>query len=157
MNSKVSPLSVLSLPCLLWASSASAQSVPQGATCPTLPAESRDALHWVVLRTDSALLCRAINTERGNEAFAVTFSQKSPFKPTGSLREEQGNIQGKKLWWYRTEIAGNRDELMRETLVKLDSGQVMHVFIRTADSGTMSRYQQLVQSLDFAPPAIATR
>jgi hypothetical protein len=143
--------------CLWCAAGAFAQSVPSGASCPTLPATVMDDLQWVRLQTDSALLCRAVRKENGAEAFALTITRKSPFKPDGSLREEEGRIQGKKLWWYRSEIAGNPNDLVRETLLKLDSERVVHVFIRTTDSNTMTHYQQLVQGLDFTATDIATR
>jgi hypothetical protein len=142
----------------LWcASGAFAQSVPSGASCPTLPPAAMDDLQWVTLQTDSALLCRAVHKQNGAEAFALTLTRKSPFKPDGSLREEEGRIQGKKLWWYRSEIAGRPNDLVRETLLKLGSERVVHVFIRTTDSDTMTRYQQLVQGLDFTAPSVATR
>jgi hypothetical protein len=148
---------LISLIPLSLAHSAFAQSATADVRCPTLPPTTVDDLQWVTLQTDSALLCRAVHKGNGAEAFALTMTRKSPFKPDGSLREEEGKIQGKKLWWYRSEIAGNPKELVRETLVKLDSDHVVHVFIRTADSGTMTHYQQLVQGLDFTTPGIATR
>lgn len=136
----------------LFASTASAQSAP---ACPTLPSDAAN-LQWTTLRTDSALLCRAMDAN-GQEAFAVTVARKSPFKPTGSLREESGEMQGQKLWWYRTEIAGRPDELVRETLVKLGGDRVVHVFIRTSDKDTMGRYQRVVQGLQFDAGNVAQR
>lgn len=136
----------------LFASTASAQSAP---ACPTLPSDAAN-LQWTTLRTDSALLCRAMDAN-GQEAFAVTVARKSPFKPTGSLREESGEMQGQKLWWYRTEIAGRPDELVRETLVKLGADRVVHVFIRTSDKDTMGRYQRVVQGLQFDAGNVAQR
>jgi hypothetical protein len=114
-------------------------------------------LQWVILQTDSALLCRAVSKDSGKEAFALTLSRKSPFKPDGTLRAEQGQIEGKKLWWYRAEIGGRPNALVRETLIKLNSGGVVHAFIRTDDTGTLGRYQQMVQTLDFAATSVATR
>lgn len=134
-----------------------AQSITADMRCPALPAATMDDLHWVTLQTDSALLCRAIRKENGAEAFALTMTRKSPFKPDGGMREEEGRIQGKKMWWYRSEIAGNPNAVVRETLVKLDSDRVVHIFIRTTDTETLARYQHLVQGLDFASPGIATR
>ncbi len=124
--------------------------------CPALPQEATD-LQWSVLRTDTALLCRAIRRDSGQEAFALTLSRKSPFRPTSDLREEEGRIHGEKVWWYRTEIAGRPNELVRETLVKVDRDQVAHVFIRTGDKDTLGRYQTIVQGLEFDPGTLATR
>lgn len=147
------PIILVTLSC---AASAHAQSVQSGAGCPTLPT-SMDDLQWVMLQTDGTLLCRAVRKEDGTEGFALTMTRKSPFKPVGSLREEEGRIQGKKLWWYRSEIAGRPNELVRETLVKLDPARVVHVFIRTTDAGTLSHYQQVVENLDFSVPSATAR
>ncbi len=150
----MNPLSSLPfvLSAALFASTASAQSAP---ACPTLPPDAAN-LQWTTLQTDSALLCRAMDAA-GQEAFAVTVARKSPFKPTSSLREESGQLQGQKLWWYRTEIAGRPDELVRETLVKLSADRVVHVFIRTSDKDTMGRYQRVVQGLQFDAGNVAQR
>lgn len=150
----MNPLSSLPfvLSAALFASTAHAQSAP---ACPTLPSDAAN-LQWTTLRTDSALLCRAMDAN-GQEAFAVTVARKSPFKPNGSLREESGQMQGQKLWWYRTEIAGRPDELVRETLVKLSADRLVHVFIRTSDKDTMGRYQRVVQGLQFDAGNVAQR
>lgn len=158
MTLKTSPLALFVSSCLLCAAGLSyAQSAPSNSSCPTLPAAAMSELQWVMLRTDSALLCRAVSKDSGNEAFALTMSRKSPFKPDGSLRAEQGQIEGKKLWWYRAEIAGRPDALVRETLIKPASGGVVHAFIRTDDSGRLTRYQQMVETLEFAVPSVAAR
>jgi hypothetical protein len=142
---------------MLCAAGAHAQSIPSNVDCPSLPSGTASDLQWVAMRTDTALLCRAVSKDNGAEAFALTLTRKSPFKPDSDLREEQGRIGGKKLWWYRSEIAGRPNELVRETLLKLDSGAVAHVFIRTSDATALTRYQQVVQDLDFAKPNVATR
>lgn len=134
-------------------SPATAQSAPE---CPTLPQDAGD-LRWNVLRTDSALLCRAMRTDSGQEAFAVTLSRRSPFRPESELRAEEGRIQGEKIWWYRSEIAGRPNELVRETLLKIDRDRVAHVFIRTSDKDTLGRYQTIVQGLEFGAGGLATR
>jgi hypothetical protein len=138
------------------AAGAHAQSIPPSAVCPTLP-NTMDDLQWVMLQTEGALLCRAVRKEDGTEGFALTMTRKSPFKPVGSLREEEGRIQGRKLWWYRSEISGRPNELVRETLVKLDPARVVHVFIRTTDAGTLSHYQRVVENLDFSVPNATQR
>lgn len=137
----------------MFAGTACAQSIE----CPTLPPDAATDFHWSVLQTDSALLCRALSNAADQEAFAITVTKKSPFKPDRAMREEQGKLQGRLLWWYRTEIAGRPDEFAREALLELDSGRFVHVSIRTEDAGTMSQYQQLVQRLTFAPSTVATR
>lgn len=116
--------------------------------CPLLPQDAAN-LRWEVLRTDAALLCRALDRESGKEAFAVTLTRKSPFRPDSALREEQGTIQGERVWWYRGEIAGRPNILVRETLLKVDKDQIAHVFIRTSDAEALGRYQNIVQGLQF--------
>ncbi len=159
MESAMNPMSSLpfvlssALFAAMVASPASAQSA---SACPTLPSNTATELRWTMLQTDSALLCRAMDSA-GQEAFAVTVSRKSPFKPSGDLREESGQLQGKNFWWYRTEIAGRPNELVRETLVKLGGDRVVHVFIRTTDKDVMSRYQQVIQGLEFEPANVANR
>lgn len=144
----------LAFSAVLLAGSAHAQSARE---CPSLPPDAADDFHWSVLRTDSALLCRALSNDAEEEAFAVTVTRKSPFKPNSHLREEQGQIQGQTLWWYRSEIAGRPNELVRETLLKLDSNRMVHVFIRSDNAETLTRYQQLAQSMTFSPAIVATR
>jgi hypothetical protein len=124
---------------------APAQTSPE---CPLLPQDAA-TLRWDVLRTDSALLCRAVDRDTGKEAFAVTLMRKSPFRPDSALREEQGTIQGERVWWYRGEIAGRPNLLVRETLVKVGQDQIAHVFIRTSDAEALGRYQNVVQGLQF--------
>ena len=150
-------LSLLCMVCLFWSAGAWAQSDTRSNGCPLLPADAVDEFHWVTLQTGSALLCRAVHKESGSEAFALTVAAKSPFKPTSNLREEEGRIHGKKLWWYRGEIAGQPNDLVRETLVKLDSGRVVHAFIRTRDADLLTRYQTVVHGLDFTTPSVAAR
>jgi hypothetical protein len=118
------------------------------AECPLLPQDAA-TLRWEVLRTDSALLCRAVDRDTGKEAFAVTLMRKSPFRPDSALREEQSTIQGERVWWYRGEIAGRPNLLVRETLVKIGKDQIAHVSIRTPDAETLGRYQTVVQGLQF--------
>jgi hypothetical protein len=157
MKSK-SPMSLLlstAVAGLLLAGTAPHVAAQNATACPSLPPDAD--LSWNILRTDTALLCRAIRGDNGQEAFALTLSQKSPFKPDSNFREERGVLQGEKFWWYRGEIAGRPKELVRETLVKLNRDQVAHVFIRTEDPATLGRYQGIVQGLQFDGGAFAAR
>ena len=149
-------MSIKSLSALLLlaaAGTASAQSAPQ---CPQLPEQAGD-LQWSVLRTDSVLLCRALRKDDGGEAFALTLSKKSPFKPNSRLREEAGLLHGEQIWWYRAEIAGRPEELARETLTKLGPDRMVHVSILTEDSAALKRYQGIVGDLRFEQDGFAAR
>ena len=137
----------LSLVAAFWACGANAQNAAP--ECPNLPKDAADSLSWQVLRTPGMLLCRAMRTDDGEEAFAVTIGRNSPFKPSSSLRDGEGLIDGQKTYWYRSEIAGKPNELIRETLVKVAPNNVAHVFIRTDNAESLGRYQQMVQGLQF--------
>ncbi len=145
--------SLFALLLLATAGSVSAQSAPQ---CPRLPEQAGD-LQWSVLRTDSVLLCRALRKDDGGEAFALTLSKKSPFKPNSRLREEAGLLHGEQIWWYRAEIAGRPEELARETLTKLGPDRMVHVSILTEDSAALKRYQGIVGDLRFEQDGFAAR
>lgn len=131
---------------VIWAGSANAQNA--AVDCPNLPKEALDSLHWQVVQTPDVLLCRAVHKDN-KEAFALTIGQSSPFKPSNSLRDKEGMIEGQKMWWYRSEIAGRPNELVRETMVKVSKNRVVHAFIRTDNSDSMNRYIEIVQGLRF--------
>lgn len=123
--------------------------------CPALP-DTASGMQWTVMRAKDITLCRALDQE-GREAFAITLSRKSPFRPERELREEEGKVQGEKMWWYRSEIAGKPNVLVRETLVEVGKNQVAHIFIRTTDKDTLGRYQGIVHGLDFSNSSFAQR
>ena len=123
--------------------------------CPALPSGATDLI-WSDMQAGSLHLCRAIDAE-GREAFAVTISRDTPFKPQRGLREEQGRFAGEMLWWYRGEIAGRPDELVRETLLEIDRDRVAHVVIRTESPAALKQYQTVVENLRFGDPGLAQR
>lgn len=123
--------------------------------CPALPAAGAD-LVWTDMQAGDLHLCRAIDAQ-GREAFAVTISRDSPFKPQRALREEAGRFGDETLWWYRSEIAGRPDELVRETLLDIDRNRVAHVVIRTESPAELKQYQNVVENLRFGDPGLAQR
>lgn len=124
-------------------------------TCPQLPTDGSDLI-WADMQAGGLLLCRAIDLD-GQEAFAVTVSRDSPFKPQRGLREEQGRFAGAPVWWYRSEIAGRPDELVRETLLEVGRNRVAHVYIRTRDAAQLERYRHVVEGLRFDDAGLAQR
>ena len=132
---------------MLWAGTAAAQNV--AAECPNLPQEAGNSLYWRAVQTPTSLLCRAMQSDDGKEAFAVTISRDVPFKLSNDMRDQAGTLEGQKMWWYRSEIVGQPNELIRETVVKLGSDKVVHAFIRTDNSDALGRYMQMVQGLRF--------
>ena len=131
----------------LWTGAAAAQNV--AAECPNLPQEAGDSLKWQVVQMPTSLLCRAMRTDDGQEAFALTISTQVPFKLDNAMRAQEGTLEGQRMWWYRSEIAGRPNEQVRETMVKLGANKVVHAFIRTDNVDTLNRYMQMVQGLRF--------
>lgn len=117
-------------------------------TCPALPADT--GLRWEKLEGPGFVFCRALRSSDGSEAFALTLSQDSPFKPNRGDRAEESVIAGTQARWYRSEIAGDRDALAREALVELDSGQVAHFSLRASDEAQLHTLMQQVGEIDFA-------
>lgn len=140
---------------LLFVCAPLAQAQEASSPCPALPSQAAE-LFWTDMQAGNLHLCRAIDAE-GREAFAVTSSRDTPFKPQRNLREEQGRFGGSTLWWYRSEIAGRPDELVRETLLEIDRNRVAHVVIRTRDAAELKQYQNVVENLRFGDPGLAQR
>lgn len=136
---------------VLWTGAASAQTSFQDpiTECPAFPADTAESLRWEVLRVPNMLLCRAVSTETGAEAFALTISPESPFRPRRGDRAETGNLNGREVQWYRGEVPNEPTALIRETLIELSDNRVVHVFMRTNDAETLARRQQMVLSLPF--------
>lgn len=123
-----------------------AQSAAPVTSCPKLVADS--GLHWDAMQFPGLLLCRAIRESDASEAFAVTLSRNSPFKPRRSDRAEPAEIDGRKGYWYRSEVAGKVTEV-RETLVELGNDRVAHISLQAASAEQLGETQQQVQRLQF--------
>jgi hypothetical protein len=137
-----------------WAGVASAQTTTLDpfAECPTLPAETSETLRWEVVRPPGMLFCRAIATTDGTEAFALTVSRESPFRPRRGNRAETGLLNGREVWWYRGELPNQPTVLIREMLIRFAEDGVIHVSLRANDTETLTRHQQLVLSLALPAP-----
>ena len=138
----------------LWAGAASAQTAKQDmlSACPVLPTEIAELLRWEAMRLPEMLLCRAIRTDDASEAFALTLSRESPFKPRRSDRAEVGNLNGREVQWYRGEVPNEPQVMIRDTLMEIGKNQVIHVFMRAKDAEMLARHQQYVLSLPIPPP-----
>ncbi len=108
-------------------------------------------MRWEVLRVPNMLLCRAMSTENGAEAFALTISPESPFRPRRGDRAETGNLNGREVQWYRGDVPNEPNVLIRETLIEIREDRVVHVFMRAGDAETLAKRQQMVLSLQFPP------
>ncbi len=138
----------------LWASTASAQTADQDvfSECPALPAEIAGSLRWEAMRVPDMLLCRAMRTDDATEAFALTVSRESAFRPRRGDRAEVANLNGREVQWYRGEVPNEPNILIRETLIEISKNQVIHVFMRAKDADMLARHQQFVLSLPIPPP-----
>jgi len=134
-------IQLLCVPALLAAGAAQAQTA--SGQCPALPTDAQQTLRWEAMQAGDMLFCRAITTDTGAEAFAVTISRSSPFKPRRPDRAEKGTFNGAEVQWYRGEDAANPKILIRETLLELSDGGVAHIFIRTESEQDLARYQQV--------------
>jgi hypothetical protein len=137
-----------------WASVASAQStaVDPFAECPSLPSETNETLRWEVVRPPGMLFCRAINTTDGAEAFALTVSRESPFRPRRTNRAESAVLNGREVWWYRGELPNQPSLLIREMLIRFAENGVIHLSLRANNAETLAQHQQLVLSLALPAP-----
>lgn len=116
--------------------------------CPSLPAGS--TLTWSQLDGPGFVFCKALRSDGGSEAFAVTLSKTSPFKPYRGDKAETGSIAGKKVQWYRSEVASRPNELVRETLVEIDGNRVAHITLQASSTEQLASTMQLAEGIDFA-------
>lgn len=117
--------------------------------CPTLPEAIAQKVRWEVLKVPNMLLCRGVFVDSGEEGFALTISQESPFKPRRGDRAEVGALNGREVQWYRTEIAGDDKAQAREALIRVAANQVVHVSMRAPSTEALAERQQMVLSLPF--------
>jgi hypothetical protein len=139
------------LVCLL-AGSAGAQTAATDAAagCPSMPEDIGKTIRWDAMRIPNMLLCRAILNETGAEAFAMTISRESPFRPKRSLRAENGVLDGREVQWYRGEVANEPTAQIRETLIELDDDRVIHIFMRAPDAETLATRLKMAEALTLA-------
>lgn len=152
---------LLSVALLALAGAAHAQvAAPQAATaqaaapqvlappdaCPQLPANS--GLAWQHKASANSDFCRAIR-EDGSEAFGLYIASDSPFKPNRSDREEQSSIDGREVYWYRSELANQPNVQARETLVELGNGRMAHMWIQAGSPEQLNQALQQTQALRF--------
>jgi hypothetical protein len=135
----------------VWAGHAGAQAAGQGplSDCPALPEALAQKIRWEVLKVPNMLLCRGLFTDSGEEGFALTISEESPFKPRRGDRAEVGSLDGREVQWYRTEIAGDDKAQAREALIRVAANQVVHISMRAPSTEALLERQQMVLLLPF--------
>lgn len=125
-------------------STAHAQTANQ---CPVLPAGS--GLSWERLEGADFTFCKAMRDGDGSQAFAVTISSESPFKPRRGDRDAETTIDGRESHWYRSELAGAQDVAVRETLLELDRSHVAHISLRARSDEELAASIEAVEGLRF--------
>ncbi|MDH5824119.1 hypothetical protein QFW77_14150 [Luteimonas sp. RD2P54] len=141
-NHHLAPLAALALS-LAAVAPAWAQTID---ACPRLPGDS--TLTWTERSSDSFVICRAV-TEDGREVFGLYLAGDSPFQPRRANREEAGVINGQDIRWYRSEVAGDPDKLVRETLLELDRDRVVHIWLHADSEDEMRQSMGMVEALRF--------
>ena len=137
----------LLLPCLLLAAT-SAHAQSGAAPCPHLDAAS--GLAWEHLAGPDYDFCRALDGA-GTQVLGVYVGADSPFKPDRDLAAERGNIDGQAITWYSSELAGEPDAQVRETLITLPDGRKAHVWLRADNRRELAGKLELAQGLRFEP------
>lgn len=132
------------LPLLLAATGAHAQ---DAAACPQLDAST--GLTWEYRGGSGVDFCRALRAD-GSEAFGMYISSKPTFSPNRSNREESDTIGGRKVQWYRAELAGQPGVQARETLVKLDDGRSAHVWMQSDSESELQDAFNVTRRIDFS-------
>lgn len=116
-------------------------------SCPSLPADT--GLTWETKSAGSTQFCRALRAD-GTEAFGLYVAADSPFKPERANRAEEAQIDGRSMYWYRSELAGRPEVEARETLVKLPDGRVAYFWIQATSKDELARSLSQTNGLRFS-------
>jgi hypothetical protein len=135
---------------LLWSGHAVAQSAAEN--CPELPAGAD--LGWDVVNGPDFVFCKAIRASDGTQAFSVMLGRESPFRPDRNLREEEAEIDGHDVRWYRADVATRQNVLVRETLVELGRRSQAHIEVRADSEDLLAQNRQLAERLRFRDGAV---
>lgn len=141
---------IRTLACLAVLGAAGAAQAQDAAVCPRMPADS--GLSWEYKAAGETQFCRALHAD-GTEAFGLYIARESAFEPGRSNRAEQASIDGRPVYWYRTELAGKPDVLARETLVKLPDGRVAYLWIQAPSDDALNQAIAQTRDLRFSAGA----
>jgi hypothetical protein len=141
---------VLLLAGLLCAGQAFAQTAAEN--CPELP-QGADVT-WDVVNGPDFLFCRAILLSDGSQALSVMLGPESTFRPDRNLRAEESWIDGRKVRWYRGEIATRREQHVRETLVELGRRNTAHIVVRADSEDRLAQNLMLAERMRFRDTAV---
>jgi hypothetical protein len=145
-------LKTLPLALLLAAGAAQAQSA--GGPCPSLVGEP--GLAWEHTAGPDFDFCRALDAD-GQQVLGVYVGEDSPFRPNHRNRAESGQIDGRQVTWYRSEVAGQPDVEVRETLLVLADGRVAHVWLRASSAAELQQDLRRAEGLSFQPVRLGSQ
>ena len=131
-------------------------SAQQAVQCPSLPASS--GLHWEQQTQSDFIVCKA-TTEDGRAVLNMMLSGRDPgLVLNRPLRAEKGEFGGETMHWYKLDMGG-RDlpglESRRISVVKLDKNRYGQIWIDAADTTELGTLQNLTQTLNLNPSALA--
>ncbi len=135
---------------LLWSSHAVAQAAAEN--CPELPPDSN--LTWDVVGGPDFVFCKAISSVDGTQAFSVMLGSETPFRPNRHLREEDSQIDGHEVRWYRGEVVTRRNVLVRETAVELGRRNMAHIVVRANSEDLLAQNRALAERMRFRETAV---
>ncbi|MCD9087677.1 hypothetical protein [Stenotrophomonas sp. SY1] len=134
-------------------SQVSAQTAEQ---CPSLPAAS--GLHWEQQAQNDFIVCKA-TTGDGRAVLNLMLTSRDPdLLLNRALRAEKGAFAGESLHWYKLDMGGRELpglESRRITSVKLDKNRFAQIWIDAGDVGELGTLQNLTQTLNLNPSALA--
>jgi len=122
--------------------------------CPQLPPDS--GLTWTHQAAPDFDFCKAMRAD-GTQAFGVFIGEESPFEPKGNNRAEAGAIDGRSIYWYRGQVAGDPNVQVRETLLQLGEDRVAHIWMKARNPQELAREMALAQALRFSDSRISGR
>lgn len=132
---------------------AAATAHAQGAAaCPQLAAAT--GLSWEYKAAGTTQFCRALRAD-GSEAFGLYVARESPFKPGRAARAEDSTIDGRRVQWYRSEIAGRPEVRARETVISLPDGRVAYLWIHARSDAELGEAVTQATTLRFGDARVA--
>ena len=138
---------------LLAAGAAQAQSEVAAQTAAAAPCPHLDAasgLSWSHLAGPDYDFCRALAAD-GTQVLGVYVGADSPFEPDDDNAAERGTVDGREVTWYASELAGDPEAQVRETLLVLPDGREAHIWLRAANQDELAGKLALAQGLGFEP------
>jgi hypothetical protein len=122
--------------------------------CPQISADT--GLTWEYRGNGDMDFCRALRDD-GSEAFGLYIAKKTPFEPKKGKRAETGHIDGQEVTWYRGELAGKPDFEVRETLLPLADGRVVHIWMQAPNQQELRQVIRQAETMQFPATRLSSK